>query len=128
MFAQGGATLQFASIPLNTLGGAKTKTDYLITGQWGEKAHQECGKYSTGQVACNTKSSKFTCIPKKDEWKLRGPHILLFHFVRKVSHDIPTLPLMVKSLLSSLFSYRFGAQDGAPHGVGQIVQILCICC
>jgi len=70
MFAQGGATLQFASIPLNTLGGAKTKADYLITGQWGEKAHKECGKYGTGQVACNTKSSKFTCIPKQDEWKL----------------------------------------------------------
>jgi phosphoserine aminotransferase len=69
IFNQGGATLQFASIPLNMLG-AKTKADYLITGQWGEKAHKECNKYGTGQVACNTKSSKFTVIPKKEDWKL----------------------------------------------------------
>merc|ERR1719337_387817 len=69
LFNQGGATLQFASIPLNMLG-TKTKADYLITGQWGEKAHKECNKYGTGQVACNTKSNKFTSIPKKEEWKL----------------------------------------------------------
>lgn len=69
MFIQGGATLQFASIPLNMLG-TKTKADYLITGQWGEKAHKECNKYGTGQAACNTKSTKFTTIPKKEEWKL----------------------------------------------------------
>jgi len=34
---QGGATLQFSSIPLNMLG-EKGKADYLVTGQWGEKA------------------------------------------------------------------------------------------
>merc|ERR1719272_628399 len=79
LFAQGGATLQFASIPLNTLGGAKTKADYLITGQWGEKAHKECGKYGTGQVACNTKASKFTCIPKKEDWKL-DPEAAYVHY------------------------------------------------
>merc|ERR1719378_573907 len=54
LFIQGGATLQFSSIPLNMMG-TKTKADYLITGQWGEKAHKECNKYGTGQVACNTK-------------------------------------------------------------------------
>merc|ERR1719446_1482409 len=47
-----------------------TKADYLITGQWGEKAQKECAKYGTGQVACNTKASKFTTIPEKSEWKL----------------------------------------------------------
>merc|ERR1712232_778795 len=70
VFLQGGATLQFAVMPLNFLGGAKTKADYLITGQWGEKAHKEANKYGTGQVACNTKSTKFTVIPDKSEWKL----------------------------------------------------------
>ena len=44
LMMQGGATLQFSSIPLNMLG-AKTKADYLVTGQWGEKAHKECNKY-----------------------------------------------------------------------------------
>ena len=50
-FTQGGATLQFAAIPMNFLGGAKTKADYLVTGQWGEKAVKEAGKYGTGQHA-----------------------------------------------------------------------------
>jgi phosphoserine aminotransferase len=78
IFNQGGATLQFASIPLNMLG-TKTKADYLITGQWGEKAHKECGKYGVGQVACNTKASKFTTIPSKEEWKL-DPEAAYVHY------------------------------------------------
>jgi len=69
-FTQGGASLQFAAIPMNLLGGAKTKADYLITGQWGEKAQKECAKYGTSQIACNTKATKFTSIPAKEEWKL----------------------------------------------------------
>merc|ERR1712190_318682 len=79
IFTQGGATLQFAAIPLNMLGGAKTKADYLITGQWGEKAHKECGKYGTGQVAGNTKSTKFTVIPDKSEWQL-DPEAAYVHY------------------------------------------------
>jgi len=69
LMSQGGATLQFSSIPLNMLG-TKTKADYLVTGQWGEKAAKECDKYGKGQLACNTKSTKFTTIPNKSEWKL----------------------------------------------------------
>jgi len=75
---QGGATLQFASIPLNMLG-TKGKADYLVTGQWGEKAAKECNKYGTGQVACNSKSSKFTTIPGKSDWKL-DPEAAYVHY------------------------------------------------
>eukprot|EP00930_Biecheleria_cincta_P049284 TRINITY_DN3450_c0_g1_i8.p1 TRINITY_DN3450_c0_g1~~TRINITY_DN3450_c0_g1_i8.p1 ORF type:complete len:369 (+),score=96.99 TRINITY_DN3450_c0_g1_i8:70-1176(+) len=75
---QGGATLQFASIPLNMLG-TEGKADYLVTGQWSEKAAKECNKYGTGQVACNTKASKFTTIPGKSEWKL-DPEAAYVHY------------------------------------------------
>merc|ERR1740138_1096025 len=78
IFNQGGATLQFASIPLNMLG-TKTKADYLITGQWGEKAHKECQKYGEPKAACNTKNTKFTTIPKKEEWKL-DPEAAYAHY------------------------------------------------
>jgi len=30
------------------------QADYLITGQWGEKAHKECAKYGKANAACNT--------------------------------------------------------------------------
>jgi len=69
IFTQGGATLQFAGVPLNMLGG-NTKADYIVTGQWSEKAHKECSKYGSGQAVCNSKGTKFTSIPDKSEWKL----------------------------------------------------------
>merc|ERR1719486_670803 len=69
IYAQGGATLQFASVPFNMLG-TKTKADYLITGQWSEKAYKECQKYGAPSAACNSKDTKFTTIPKPDTWKL----------------------------------------------------------
>lgn len=78
ILAQGGATLQFSSIPLNMLG-AKGKADYLITGQWGEKAYKECEKYGTSQAACNSKSTKFTSIPGKADWKL-DPEAAYVHY------------------------------------------------
>merc|ERR1719262_117830 len=77
-FIQGGATLQFAGIPLNMLG-SKTKADYLVTGQWSEKAHKECNKYGTGNTVVNTKSTKFTSIPKPSEWKL-DPEAAYAHY------------------------------------------------
>ncbi|CAE8625262.1 unnamed protein product [Polarella glacialis] len=78
MMSQGGATLMFSSIPLNMLG-TKGKGDYLVTGQWGEKALKECNKYGTGQAACNSKSTKFTTIPKPSEWKL-DPEAAFAHY------------------------------------------------
>jgi phosphoserine aminotransferase len=78
IFNQGGATLQFAAIPLNMLG-AKGKADYLVTGQWGDKAQIECMKYGVGQVACNSKPSKYTIIPQKADWKL-DPEAAYVHY------------------------------------------------
>jgi phosphoserine aminotransferase len=78
ILAQGGATLQFSSVPLNMLG-TKTKADYLITGQWGEKAHKECAKYGTPSAACNTKKTKFTTIPDPKEWTL-DPEAAYVHY------------------------------------------------
>lgn len=78
MFVQGGATLQFAAVPLNMLG-TKTKADYLITGQWGEKAHKEATKYCVSQVVANSKPTKFTTIPDKSEWKL-DPQAAYMHY------------------------------------------------
>jgi len=79
LFLQGGATLQFSTVPLNILGGAKTKADYLVTGQWSDKAQKECEKYGTGQVACSSKPTKFTTIPDKSEWKL-DPEAAYVHY------------------------------------------------
>lgn len=78
VFNQGGATLQFSSVPLNMLGG-NPKADYLVTGQWSEKAMKECAKYGAGSAVCNTKATKFTTIPKPSEWKL-DPEAAYVHY------------------------------------------------
>ncbi|HEU5217272.1 MAG TPA: aminotransferase class V-fold PLP-dependent enzyme, partial [Gemmatimonadales bacterium] len=62
LFIQGGATQQFAMVPMNLLPGGRT-ADYLITGVWAEKALQEALKFGTTHVALSGQASKFTRIP-----------------------------------------------------------------
>mmetsp|Transcript_21921 Transcript_21921/g.50006 ORF Transcript_21921/g.50006 Transcript_21921/m.50006 type:complete len:367 (+) Transcript_21921:60-1160(+) len=77
-YMQGGATLQFASVPLNLLG-SKGKADYLMTGQWGEKAVKECKKFGAAQLACDTKATKYTTITDPKDWKL-DPEAAYVHY------------------------------------------------
>jgi len=68
---QGGATLQFAGVPLNLFGGSNKKADYLVTGQWSDKAAKEAMKYGDIARSCDTKDSKYTIIPPESTWKMR---------------------------------------------------------
>lgn len=63
-FMGGGATLQFAAVPLNLLGDNKT-ADYIVTGAWAEKAYEEALKYGTIKVAASSKDKKYSYIPEK---------------------------------------------------------------
>ena len=62
LFLQGGATLQFAAVPLN-LAPVGSVADYVVTGNWGEKAVQEAERYVRVNIAANSKDSKFTTVP-----------------------------------------------------------------
>ena len=63
MFLQGGATLQFAMIPLNLFRKSK-KADYVLTGQWAKKAAEEAAKFGDVKIVASSEESKFTYIPK----------------------------------------------------------------
>lgn len=68
LFLQGGASLQFAMVPMNLL---KTgKADYIVTGQFSGKAYDEAQKYGTINLAATTKSETFCRIPRQSELKL----------------------------------------------------------
>ncbi|MEE1225352.1 MAG: 3-phosphoserine/phosphohydroxythreonine transaminase [Clostridia bacterium] len=69
MFLQGGASTQFAMIPLN-LGVNKKAADFLITGQWAKKAAQEAEKYIKVNKIASSADKTFSYIPKpgKDEF------------------------------------------------------------
>ncbi len=63
LFLQGGASTQFASIPLNLLSGTG-KADYVLSGQFSTKAYQEAQKYGDIAVAGSSKGENFSVIPK----------------------------------------------------------------
>lgn len=65
LFLQGGATAQFAAIPMNLLQG-KT-ADYAVTGNFSGKAAKEAEKYGTVHIAASTKEEGFHSIPAQKE-------------------------------------------------------------
>jgi len=68
LFLQGGAHLSFGMIPLNLLRGGR-KADYIVTGNWAEKAYREA-KLVGGdnvRIAGSTKEQKFSRLPKASE-------------------------------------------------------------
>ncbi|MFZ9150715.1 MAG: 3-phosphoserine/phosphohydroxythreonine transaminase [Burkholderiales bacterium] len=69
LFLQGGASAQFAVVPMNLLRG-KTKADYVNTGQWSKKAISDARKYCKVNVAASSESENYTRAPKQSEWKL----------------------------------------------------------
>ncbi len=69
LFLQGGATLQFAQIPMNLLAG-KGKADYVVTGEWSKKALKEAQVYCDVHVAASSEDKAFTYAPK--QWNIRS--------------------------------------------------------
>lgn len=69
LFLQGGASAQFALVPMNLLRG-KTAADYINTGAWSKKAIAEARHYCEVNVAASSEAQKFTTIPAFESWKL----------------------------------------------------------
>ena len=76
LFLQGGATLQFAQVPMNLLRG-KSKADYVVTGEWSKRAVKEAKSYCDAAVAATSEDRKFTYAPK--DWKVR-PDAAYVHY------------------------------------------------
>lgn len=65
LFLQGGASTQFAMLPLNFMNGSG-KADFVITGQWANKAYQEASRYGEAHIVASSKDKTFSYIPKLD--------------------------------------------------------------
>src|SRR5687767_12032351 len=130
LFLQGGATLQFAAVPLN-LAQPGAVVDYVVTGNWGEKAVQEAERYAKVNVAATGKATKFTAIPDPKTWRVSDSAAYLhytpnetvfgveFHYVPEVS-DAPLVVDMSSTLLSRPIDVsRFGLiYAGAQKNIG----------
>ena len=78
LFLSGGATGQFAAIPLNLLAG-KAVVNYVNTGVWSGKAISEAKKYAEVKVAASSKENGFKNIPNRSEWKI-DPDAAYLHY------------------------------------------------
>jgi phosphoserine aminotransferase len=66
LFVQGGASTQFAMVPLNFLTPGAT-ADYLVTGSWAEKAQEEAAMLGKAHIAASTKGDNYRRVPRPDE-------------------------------------------------------------
>ena len=69
LFMQGGAIGENAIVPMNLLRG-RAGADYINTGEWSKKSIKEAGKYAKVNVAASSEDSQFTCVPKRENWRL----------------------------------------------------------
>lgn len=69
LFLQGGASQQFAQIPLNLLPEAGV-ADYIETGIWSKKAIEEARRFGNVNVAASAKAANYFAIPAQAEWNL----------------------------------------------------------
>jgi phosphoserine aminotransferase len=108
LFLQGGATLQFAQVPMNLLRG-KDKADYILTGEWSKKAVKEAKNYCDVAIAASSEDRSFTYAPKN--WKLR-PDAAYVHYCSNETiggveyHAIPKADIPLVADASSHFLSR----------------------
>lgn len=128
LFMQGGASTQFAMIPMN-LGAGKTM-DYINTGSWSKKAIKEAKKFGKVNVAASSEDSNFTNVPDQSTWQLSDDAAYLhytpnetiggveFPFIPDV--DVPLIADMSSTILSRpLDVSKFGiVYAGAQKNIG----------
>lgn len=128
LFLQGGATGQFAAIPLN-LASEQDSADYVITGSWSKKAYKEAGKYLNPSIAVEPRS--YTVVPDQESWQLnknaKYVHITPNETIEGVAYnfvpDTGNVPL-VADMSSAILSEKINVNDygviyaGAQKNIG----------
>lgn len=79
LFLQGGASTQFAMVPMNLLRGKKS-ADYINTGEWSKKAIKEARLHGDVNVAASSEATNFSTVPVQKDWKL-DPDAAYVHYV-----------------------------------------------
>ena len=138
LFLQGGASTQFAAVPLNLMNKNK-KADYIVSGQFSGKAYKEAAKYGDVALAATSKDANFTFVPKTDRNSFRPDadyvHICFnntiygtkFPYIPDTG-DIPLVADMSSCILSEPFDVsRFGLiyagaqKNMAPAGLTVVI-------
>ncbi len=130
LFLQGGATLQFAMVPLN-LAGQSDVADYVLTGSWSKKAIADARPLCSVNVAADGTDGHFTAIPERSQWSMSDSaayvHVTTNETIAGVEYqeipDVGSKPL-VADMSSTILSRpldvsRFGViYAGAQKNIG----------
>jgi phosphoserine aminotransferase len=93
MFLQGGATAQFALLPMN-LCAPDESADYLVTGSWSKKAYKHGAAVTNANLVADGADSSYTDVPALSDWKLSSD-AAYFHFCQNETigglefHELP---------------------------------------
>lgn len=129
LFQHGGASMQFAAVPLN-LSGPDDTVDYIHTGSWGSKAIAEAETLARVHVAATSEPTNFDRIPARQSWRLT-PDAAYCHIVSNETiggvqfQEFPETPApLVADMSSELLSRpidisKFGlVYAGAQKNIG----------
>jgi phosphoserine aminotransferase len=105
LFLQGGASLQFAMVPMNLLGG-RTRADYLNTGSWSKKAISEARKFCDVNIAATTEEGNFTRAPAQSELSLSSDAAYLHYTPNETIQGVefPYIPEASAPLVADMSS------------------------
>jgi phosphoserine aminotransferase len=130
LFLQGGASLQFAMVPLNLMR-KNRKADFVVTGQWATKAYKEAKRFGEAVCVASSKDKTFSYIPTLDKAKFSDDadyfHICLNNTIYGTrfsslpdTGDIPLVADVSSSILSEPIDVsRFGLlYAGAQKNMG----------
>ena len=138
LFLQGGATQQFAQIPMN-LAGEGERADYVDSGHWSSKAISEAATYVKVNVAASGKADDYRRLPPRETWRLDPAAAYVHYTPNETIHgvefpwvpDVGEVPLvadMSSNILSGpLDVRRFGViYAGAQKNIGPAGLVLMI--
>ena len=138
LFLQGGASSQFAMIPMN-LGNKNKKCDIVITGQWAKKAAAEAKRYITVNEIASSADKTFSYIPKPDKSKFSKDADYFYICMNNTIYgtkfnelpdtgDIPLVADISSNVMSEVMDVsKFGMLfAGAQKNLGPAGVTLCI--
>ena len=108
LFLQGGATLQFAQVPMNLLAG-KGKADYVLTGEWSKKAAREARSYCDVSIAASSEDRNYCYAPKNFSVRKDAAYV---HYCSNETiggveyHPVPAVDIPLVADASSHFMSR----------------------
>ena len=135
LFVQGGASQQFAAVPLNLM--KNKKADYIVTGNFAGKAQKEAAIYGDAAIAASSKDKNFTYIPDVDKIAFREGidyvHITSNNTIFGTKYNkFPEVDCLVADMSSNILSepvdvskfgviYAGAQKNIAPAGVTLVI-------